>query len=168
MMSREGAILRVIDDINNDFKERNFAGVIKSISLRAMPSENKVMQLMQTIRDFNDEHEYSLGHLDLFSGTVEKQEENNRKAVGYYVDRPATLDDFLFNRFHIENLSLYVETLEKEDVLRADLARQGADTKLRPVRSIKGFQPLFALRRFRSCRVECVQQRVKEGWIRRR
>lgn len=63
MMSREGAILRVINDINNDFVERNFAGVIKSISLRAMPSENKVMQLMQTIRDFNDEHEYSLGNL---------------------------------------------------------------------------------------------------------
>lgn len=83
MMSREVAILQVISDINDDFVERNFAGVIKSISLRAMPSENKVMQLMQTIRDFNDEHLFSLGNFDLFSGTAEKQEENNRKAVGY-------------------------------------------------------------------------------------
>ena len=56
MMSREGAIQKVINDINDDFVERNFAGVIKSIALRAMPSENKIMQLMQTIRDFNEEH----------------------------------------------------------------------------------------------------------------
>lgn len=67
----------------------------------------------------------------------------------YYIHNPATLDDFLFNRFNIENLSLYVETLEKDDVLRADLVRQGGDSKIRAVRSFKGFcvnsyQPLTA------------------------
>ena len=30
MMSREGAIQKVINDINDDFVERNFAGVIKA------------------------------------------------------------------------------------------------------------------------------------------
>ena len=57
----------------------------------------------------------------------------------YYVRNQATLDDFLYNRFNVSNLSLYVETLEKEDLLRADLARQVGDTKIRPVRSFKGF-----------------------------
>lgn len=80
----------------------------------------------------------------------------------YYVDRPATLNDFLFNRFHIENLSLYIETLEKDDLLRADLARLGADTKLRPVRSFKGFcvnsyQPLAAMLGGRPLLVEPVE-----------
>lgn len=56
-----------------------------------------------------------------------------------YINNPATLDDFLFNRFTIENLSLYIETLEKDDVLRTDLVRQGGDSKIRAVRSFKGF-----------------------------
>ena len=68
----------------------------------------------------------------------------------YYVRNQATLDDFLYNRFNVSNLSLYVETLEKEDLLRADLARQVGDTKIRPVRSFKGFcvncyQPLQSM-----------------------
>lgn len=67
----------------------------------------------------------------------------------YYIHNPATLDDFLFNHFNVENLSLYIETLEKDDVLRADLVRQGGDSKIRAVRSFKGFcvnsyQPLEA------------------------
>lgn len=69
--------------------------------------------------------------------------------VTYYINNQATLDDFLFNRFNIEDLPLYIETLEKENVLRADLARQAGDTKIRAVRSFKGFcvnsyQPLAA------------------------
>lgn len=57
----------------------------------------------------------------------------------YYIDNPVVLDDYLFNRFNIENLSLYIDELEKDKLLRADLARLGGDSKLRPVRSFKGF-----------------------------
>lgn len=70
--------------------------------------------------------------------------------VSYYVNNPAALDDFLFNRFNIGNLSLYIEMLEKDDLLRADLVQQGGDSKICPVRSFKGFcvnsyQPLPAM-----------------------
>lgn len=80
----------------------------------------------------------------------------------YYIHNPATLDDFLFNRFNIEHLSLYIETLEKEDLLRADLAQQGGDTKIRPVRSFKGFcvnsyQPLAAMLNGKPLVVEPVE-----------
>lgn len=80
----------------------------------------------------------------------------------YYINNPAILDDFLFNRFNIEHLLFYIEMLEKEDLLRADLAQQGGDTKIRPVRSFKGFcvnsyQPLAAILNGKPLVVEPVE-----------
>lgn len=168
MMSREGAILRVINDINDDFVERNFAGVIKSISLRAMPSENKVMQLMQTIRDFNDEHEYSLGNLDLFSGTVEKQEENNRKAVGYLQAlvkelamtnyKELTLSDIFDLQFKIvenDNDSGWVEKL-------ANVGSDGTDVLVKAMINIMLLNVFKekASRKFSDFRLHCMMDEI--------
>lgn len=168
MMSREGAILRVISDINDDFVERNFAGVIKSISLRAMPSENKVMQLMQTIRDFNDEHLFSLGNFDLFSGTAEKQEENNRKAVGYLQalvkelamtnDKELTLSDTFDLQFRIvenDNDSGWVEKL-------ANVGSDGTDVLVKAMINIMLLNVFKekASRRFSDFRLHCMMDEI--------
>ena len=46
---------------------------------------------------------------------------------------------YLQNYYAISDLNLYVETLKKEDYSRADLVTISADSKLRNVRSFKGF-----------------------------
>lgn len=63
----ESEIRKTIGDINDDFIERNFAGVIKEISLRPLPSSDKLMQLLLEIKKFSDENQHNMGEADLFS-----------------------------------------------------------------------------------------------------
>ena len=49
------------------FVKRNFAGVIRSIELRPLPSNDKLMQLLIEIKNFNDENTFNMGGMDLFS-----------------------------------------------------------------------------------------------------
>ncbi|MDR0896024.1 MAG: ATP-binding protein [Prevotellaceae bacterium] len=77
----ESEIQRTINAINNDFVERNFAGVIKEISLRAQPGSDKLMQLLLEIKHFNDENMYNMGVADLFSQA--SRENVNKTAVRY-------------------------------------------------------------------------------------
>ena len=79
MLSKEGLIRQTIQDINNDFVERNFAGVIKSIALQIVPSGNRIMQHFVTIKEFNDANLPGLEMFDLFG--EENREEKNRQAV---------------------------------------------------------------------------------------
>lgn len=60
-------IERTILDINRDFRENNFAGVIKEIELRAVESNDRLMQQLQNIKRFDDEFGYDIGQLNLFT-----------------------------------------------------------------------------------------------------
>lgn len=77
----ESEIRKTIMDINNDFVERNFAGVIKEISLRPLGSSDRMMQLLLEIKRFNDENQYNMGKVNLFS--QDTREAVNSKAVSY-------------------------------------------------------------------------------------
>lgn len=77
----ESEIHKTIRAINNDFVERNFAGVIRSIELRALPSDDKLMQLLLEIKEFNEQQQFNMGGLDLF--TQDTRLEMNEKAVRY-------------------------------------------------------------------------------------
>jgi hypothetical protein len=46
---------------------------------------------------------------------------------------------YLENRFAIKDLHAYIETFKKEDLIRADLVSVAADSKLKAVRTFKGF-----------------------------
>ena len=81
LMKRRSDVDGVILDINRDFVEKNFAGVIKSIELRANESSDKLMQLLMSIHDYTVENEFSMGELNLFSG--DNRDEVNRKVVDY-------------------------------------------------------------------------------------
>lgn len=74
-------INKVINEINADFSKDNFVGAIKNISLRQLASENKLVQLLLTIKDFNEENQYNMGEVDLFS--QDSRSEVNSKAVEY-------------------------------------------------------------------------------------
>lgn len=81
LMKRRADVDGVILDINRDFVEKNFAGVIKSIELRANESSDKLMQLLMSIHDYTIENALSIGELNLFSS--DNRDEVNRKVVDY-------------------------------------------------------------------------------------
>lgn len=81
LTQNENEITKTIQAINKDFEERNFAGVIKLISLRSQPSNDKLMQLLIEIKRFNEENQFNMGEIDLFS--QESRIEANQKAVEF-------------------------------------------------------------------------------------
>ncbi|MBQ3627835.1 MAG: ATP-binding protein [Bacteroidaceae bacterium] len=81
LMKRRSDVDGVILDINHDFVEKNFAGVIKSIELRANESSDKLMQLLMSIHAYTVENALSIGELNLFSS--DNRDEVNRKVVDY-------------------------------------------------------------------------------------
>ena len=81
LMKRRSDVDGVILDINRDFVEKNFAGVIKSIELRATESSDKLMQLLISIHDYTVENALSIGELNLFSN--DNRDDMNRKIVDY-------------------------------------------------------------------------------------
>lgn len=83
LMNHQSEIEKVINDINRDFVERNFAGVIKSIELRAEQSDNSMMRLLQRIKAFTDENFLNMGEINLFSDN--NKDEINRKVVDYLI-----------------------------------------------------------------------------------
>ena len=123
---------------------------------------------MQTIRDFNDEHLFSLGNFDLFSGTAEKQEENNRKAVGYLQalvkelamtnDKELTLSDTFDLQFRIvenDNDSGWVEKL-------ANVGSDGTDVLVKAMINIMLLNVFKekASRRFSDFRLHCMMDEI--------
>ena len=81
LMNHSAEIKGIINEVNHDFQERNFAGVIKSIELRAEESSDRMMQLLRSIRDFTEENALTMGELNLFSGT--DRDEVNKKVIEY-------------------------------------------------------------------------------------
>ena len=83
LMNHQSEIEKVIREINRDFIERNFAGVIKSIELRAEQSDDSMMRLLQKIKTFTDENNLNMGEANLFSD--DNKDEVNRKVVDYLI-----------------------------------------------------------------------------------
>ena len=81
---REGGVRKTIGDINRDFKVRNFAGVIKEIALRELPTDDTLVQLLLQIKKFTDDNQDNMGENNLFA--TESREEINAKSVGYLFD----------------------------------------------------------------------------------
>ena len=73
-------IEKTILDINRDFRENNFAGVIKEIELRAVESNDRLMHQLLNIKHFDDEHGYDIGQLNLFT-TEDNLNRTNEQAV---------------------------------------------------------------------------------------
>lgn len=78
---REGDIGKTINDINHDFEERNFAGVIREISLRPLKTNDQLMLLLLRIKEFTEENQFNMGEMDLFA--TESRKDVNAKAVKY-------------------------------------------------------------------------------------
>ena len=81
LTKNESEIIKTIKAVNNDFVERNFTGVIKSIELRHQASNDKLMQLLLEIQRFNEENAFNMGAINLFS--QDSRAQVNEKAVKY-------------------------------------------------------------------------------------
>ncbi len=73
-------IKSTINEINRDFRENNFAGVIKEIELRAVESSDRLMQQLFNIKKFDEEYGFDIGKLNLFSNE-ETLNRTNEQAV---------------------------------------------------------------------------------------
>lgn len=163
----ESDVDKVIHDINNDFRERNFAGVIKLIALQPVPSADKMVLLMKRIKDFHDDNQYTMGELNLFSSA--NRDEMNQKAVGHLLDlmkslvdnpqrRYLTLSDLFLLQFRIvenDNDTGWVDKL-------SHVGSEGTDTLVKAminIMLINVFKGKVS-RKFGDFRIHCMMDEI--------
>jgi len=74
----------------------------------------------------------------LVNGILEQQIQGRSKKI-IFLRSPEWLNDYLSNHFGINNLHDYILLHKQEDVLRSDLVEISSDSKLKRVRTFKGF-----------------------------
>lgn len=163
----ESDVDKVIHDINNDFRERNFTGVIKLIALQPVPSADKMVLLMKRIKDFHDDNQYTMGELNLFSSA--NRDEVNQKAVGHLLDlmkslvdnpqrRYLTLSDLFLLQFRIvenDNDTGWVDKL-------SHVGSEGTDTLVKAminIMLINVFKGKVS-RKFGDFRIHCMMDEI--------
>ena len=163
----ESDVDKVIYDINNDFRERNFAGVIKLIALQPVPSADKMVLLMKRIKDFHDDNQYTMGELNLFSSA--NRDEVNQKAVGHLLDlmkslvdnpqrRYLTLSDLFLLQFRIvenDNDTGWVDKL-------SHVGSEGTDTLVKAMINIMLINVFKGKvnRKFGDFRIHCMMDEI--------
>jgi hypothetical protein len=166
LTSKGGEIQKVITDINRDFEERNFAGVIKSIKLQLSESQNKIVALLQAIKQFNDSNIMGLGVVDLFS--TGDNEGQNKKAVSLLKEfakeingrkeKEIGLPDSFELQFRIvenENDSGWVEKL-------TNVGSEGTDILVKAMINIMLLNVFkdSASKRFKDFRLHCMMDEI--------
>ncbi len=130
LLSKEGEIEKVINDINRDFVKRNFAGVIKSIQLRLVQSSNKVVHLLTEIKKFNDENIHDLGEANLFSSNEQTREAKNKKAIGFLSSLVKEIADYKHDDINLsDSFELEFKIVENDNDTNwvQNLANVGSD-----------------------------------------
>lgn len=79
LVNHESEIIRVVNDVNYDFTQRSFAGVIRGMQLRLERSKQPLVTLLDEVCHFWNAHEMDLGEANLFS--TDNREAANREAV---------------------------------------------------------------------------------------
>ena len=95
LMEHSHQIDKTIADINADFRDKNFTGVIKKIALRSRQSNDQIMQIFMRIYRFVEENGFSIGEYNLFS-----------------TDRDASTDAI------IDNLFAFAKALTQNDKMK--------------------------------------------------
>lgn len=73
----------------------------------------------------------------------------------YYIDNKENLENYLSVDFGIRNLSEYIQQLKNPDITRSDAVKVASDSKLRNIRTFKGFL-------INSLEPVCVKMRQQE------
>jgi hypothetical protein len=166
LMSKTGEIQKVIANINKDFDNKNFVGAIRKIELRIDDSANKVVQLLIQIKQFNDEHTFDIGGLNLFS-SVDNASKNKKavellkhlsKAISDYKKDTIALSDSFELKFRIEenqNDTGWVEKL-------SNVGSEGTDVLVKAMINIMLLNVFKegASKRFKDFRLHCMMDEI--------
>lgn len=166
LLSKGDEIQKVITNINKDFDRKNFVGAIKKIELKLDASANKVVHLLQLIKEFNDEHAFDIGGLNLFS-SLDSETKNKKavdllkqlsKSISEYKKDFISLSDSFELKFRIEenqNDTGWVEKL-------ANVGSEGTDVLVKAMINIMLLNVFKegASKRFKDFRLHCMMDEI--------
>ena len=167
LTQHESEIQKTIRAINEDFVRRNFAGVIRGIELRTQASDDKLMQLLVESKQFNEEHQFNMGALDLFS--QDSRMEVNEKAVKYLYsfsrqlrDNPSRKSLVLSDTF---NLQFRVKENDNDTGWTEKIANVGSDGTDILVKAMVNIMLINvfkekASRKFGDFRIHCMMDEI--------
>jgi len=169
LLSKEGEIETVIRDINTDFVKRNFAGVIKSIELRVVGSENKIVHLLTEIKKFNDENINEIGVSNLFSTSEQTREAKNRKAIGFLTQLIKEISDYKHKDINLsDSFELEFKIVENDNDTNwvqnlANVGSDGTDVLVKAMINImllNVFKEGATKNRFKEFRLHCMMDEI--------
>jgi len=169
LLSKEGEIETVISAINKDFINRNFAGVIKSIELRVVPSANKVVQLLTEISKFNNESIDDLGVANLFSNSEQIREGKNKRAIGLLLQLVKEISDYKNKEINLaDSFELEFKIIENDNDTNwvqnlANVGSDGTDVLVKAMINImllNVFKEGATKNRFKDFRLHCMMDEV--------
>ena len=169
LLSKEGEIETVIGAINKDFIKRNFAGVIKSIELRVVPSANKVVQLLTEISRFNSENIHDLGVANLFSNSDQTREGMNKRAIGLLIQLVKEISDYKSKEINLsDSFELEFKIVENDNDTNwvqnlANVGSDGTDVLVKAMINImllNVFKEGATKNRFKDFRLHCMMDEV--------
>jgi hypothetical protein len=99
---------------------------------------NKLLQLLQGERLPASILQHAIVTKMLEDGVIQKQQAGKTKAL-LFISNAASLHAYIKNHFGINDLQEYAETYNQEGLTRADAVTIAGDSKLRSVRTFKGF-----------------------------
>src|SRR3954452_5665083 len=109
---------------------------------------NKLLQMLQGERLPASTLQHLLVTKMLEDGVIQKQQTGKTKAL-LFITNTASMHAYIKNNFGINNLQEYAHKLNDENLTRADAALIAGNTKLKAIRTFKGFvvnayQPVHA------------------------
>lgn len=91
LLGREYEIKKIIRDLNYDFENKTFAGVIRRIELRLDRSTMPIITQLQNITEFWNTNQYELGEINLFS--TDGHSDINRESIKYLKSLSSALNN---------------------------------------------------------------------------
>lgn len=93
---QESDIQKIVNEVNRDFSQKKFAGVIRSIEIRLEKSEQPIVRLLQEIHEFWIENADYLDEMNLFAtddgGASKKKAVDCLKRLSNILERHAELE----------------------------------------------------------------------------
>jgi len=169
LLSKEGEIETVIRDINSDFVKRIFTGVIKSIELRVVGSENKIVHLLTEIKKFNDENINEIGVSNLFSTSEQTREAKNKKAIGLLTQLIKEISDYKHKDINLsDSFELEFKVVENDNDTNwvqslSNVGSNGTDVLVKAMINImllNVFKEGATKNRFKDFRLHCMVDEI--------
>jgi hypothetical protein len=164
--SKKGEIEKIIKKINDDFIGKNFVQAIKGMEMKTLESSNPIVKLLIQIKEFNDEHNLTLGATNLFTSS-DSNSQNQRavellkqlvKELGKSKNTALTLSESFDLQFRIienDNDSGWVEKL-------SNVGSEGTDVLVKAMINILLLNVFkdSASKKFKDFKLHCMMDEI--------